>query len=85
MANFESPQYVVFPTLTLALYQAAAYHASGQLQEAERLYRAILAAQTNYPDASHNLGLLEAQTGQPTGGLQNLKAALEASPNHGPY
>ena len=29
-----------------------------QMQDAERLYRAILQAQPNHPDASHNLGVL---------------------------
>ena len=30
----------------------------GKLQDAERLYRAILQSQPEHPDANHNLGIL---------------------------
>ena len=41
-----------------ALQQGIAAHKEGKLQEAERLYRAILQSQPSHPDASHNLGVL---------------------------
>ena len=41
----------------------------GKLQDAERIYRAILQAQPNHPDANHNLGVLVVSVGrrQPIG------------------
>lgn len=75
------------PLLTIdqALQQAIAHHRAGRLQEAERLYRAIILTQPTHCDANHNLGVLAAQVKQPAGGLSYLKAALEANPNQGQY
>ena len=63
------------------LQQAIAHHQAGQLQNAERLYRAILQAQPSHPDANHNLGVLAVQVKQPAAGLPHFKVALEANPN----
>jgi thioredoxin-like negative regulator of GroEL len=41
-----------------ALQQGIEAHKEGKLQEAERLYRAILQSKPVYPDANHNLGVL---------------------------
>lgn len=75
------------PTLPLAaaLQQAITHHQAGQLQQAERLYRAILQAQPNHPDANHNLGVLAVQVKQPAAGLPHFKGALEANPNQSQY
>ena len=40
------------------LQQGLFAHNAGDLQEAERLYRAILQVQPNHPDANHKLGLI---------------------------
>ena len=45
-------------TVDQALQQGVAAHNEGKLQEAERLYRAILKTQPTHPDANHNLGLI---------------------------
>ncbi len=46
-------------TIDEALQQAVAAHKEGKLQDAERLYRAILAVSSfAHPDANHNLGML---------------------------
>ena len=45
-------------TIEQALHQGATAHKAGKLQEAERLYRAILQSQPLHPDANHNLGLI---------------------------
>jgi len=68
-----------------ALRQGIARHQSGQLEEAERLYRGILEAQPNHPDAHHNLGVLAVQVNQADAGLPHLKAALELNPSHGQF
>ena len=45
-------------TIEQALQQGVAAHKEGKLQDAERLYRAILQSQPKHPDANHNLGVL---------------------------
>jgi len=65
-------------TVDQALQQAVAHHQAGQLQDAERLYRAILQTQPDHPDANHNLGILAVQVRQPVASLPHFKAALEA-------
>jgi len=52
-------------TIDQALQQGIAAHKEGKLQDAERLYRAILQAQPNHPDANHNLGVLAVAVGKP--------------------
>ncbi len=72
-------------TAEIVLEQAVAHHRAGRVQEAERLYRAILHAVPNHSDANHNLGVLAVQVKQPVASLPYLQAALEANPNHGQY
>ena len=45
-------------TLDEALQKAIEAYKAGQIQEAERLYTAILKAQPKLPDANHNMGVL---------------------------
>ena len=47
-----------------ALQQGIAAHRAGKLQEAERLYRAIIGVQPQHPDANHNLGILAFEAGK---------------------
>ena len=68
-------------TVTEALSEATSHHQQGRLQEAEHLYRAILANQPAHPEANHNLGVLALQVGKPALGLPYLKAALEGAPH----
>ena len=63
------------------LQQAVAAHKAGDLQEAEKLYRAILNTQTDHPDANHNLGILAISVGKAEEALPHFKKALEANPN----
>ena len=67
-------------TLDQALQQGIAAHKEGKLQDAERLYRAILQAQPNHPDANHNLGVLAVAVGKPLEAIPLFKLALEANP-----
>ena len=62
-----------------ALQQGIAAHKEGNLQDAERLYRAILQAQPNHPDANHNLGVLAVAVGKPVEAIPLFKLALEAN------
>lgn len=62
------------------LQQAVDYHSAGRLPEAERLYRVILGANSQEPDAAHNLGVLLLQQGRSEAALPFLRTALELRP-----
>ena len=63
-----------------ALQQGIAAHKEGKLQEAERLYRAILQSQPQHADANHNLGVLAVSVNKTEAALPLFKTALEANP-----
>ena len=67
-------------TIDQALLQGVAAHKEGKLQDAERLYRAILQAQPKHPDANHNLGVLAVAVGKPLKAIPLFKLAVEANP-----
>ena len=63
-----------------ALRQGVAAHKDGKVQEAERLYRAILQSQPLHPDANHNLGVIAVSVNKTESALPLFKTALEANP-----
>ena len=67
-------------TIEQALQQGVAAHKEGKLQDAERLYRAILQSQPGHPDANHNLGVLAVSVNKAEAALPLFKVALEANP-----
>ena len=67
-------------TIEQALQQGVAAHKEGKLQDAERLYRAILQSQPLHPDANHNLGVLALSVNKADAALPVFKTALEANP-----
>ena len=67
-------------TTEQALQQGVAAHKEGKLQDAERLYRAILQSQPAHPDANHNLGVLAVSVNKAEAALPLFKTALEANP-----
>ena len=72
-------------TIDQTLKQAIAHHQASQLEDAEKLYLAILKTHPNHPEANHKMGVLAVQTKQPLAGLSYLMTALEANPAHGQY
>ena len=72
-------------TLDEALQKAVEAHKGGQIQEADRLYTAILQAQPKHPDANHNMGVLAVGVGKVQEALPFFKTALEANPSIGQY
>lgn len=60
--------------------QAVTSHRDGDLQEAERLYKMVLADQPTHPDANHNLGALAASVNQLEIALQLFETALSQNP-----
>ena len=67
-------------TIDQALQQGVLAHKEGKLQDAERLYRAILKSQPNHPDANHNLGVLAVAVGKPAEAVSLFELALGANP-----
>ena len=68
-------------TIEQALQRGIVAHRAGNLEEAERLYRAILGSHPNHPDANHNLGVLAVTVSQFEASLPFFKTALEANPD----
>jgi len=67
-------------TIDQALKKAVEAHKAGKVQDADRLYTAILKKQPKHPDANHNLGLLAVSVGKTSKALPFLKTALETNP-----
>lgn len=67
-------------SIVVRLTEAVAHHQAGRLAEAERLYRAVLAADAAQPDAVHLLGLLAHQRGQHEEALRLISRALRIAP-----
>jgi len=72
-------------TIEQALLKAVEAHKAGKLQDAERLYRAILQAKPKHPDANHNLGVLAVSVNMSQAALPLFKTALEANPSQGQF
>lgn len=70
----------VSTALDQQLQEAVAWHAAGQLAEAEQGYRAILQAQPEHTQANYNLGVLLLQQGQAKAARPCFAAALQSSP-----
>jgi len=68
-------------TIDQALQKAVEAHKAGQVQEADRLYTAILKAQPKHPDANHNMGVIAVGVGKIDAALPFFRTALEANPN----
>ena len=67
------------------LQQGASAQKAGQMQEARRLYTAILKVQPKHPDANHNMGLLFVGFGKIELALSFFKTALEANPSNAKF
>ena len=63
-----------------ALQHGLAAHKQGKLQDAERLYQAILQSQPTHADANYNLGLIAVSLNKVALALPLFKTALEAFP-----
>ena len=67
-------------TIKQTLQQGVTAHKEGKLQDAERLYRAILQSQPAHPDANHNLGVIAVSVDKADAALPLFRTALEANP-----
>jgi protein O-GlcNAc transferase len=62
------------------LQKGAQQHQSGRLDEAEEIYRRLLAYDANDADALHLLGLLLSQRGDPVAGRELIRRAIAIRP-----
>lgn len=85
MINADLSQQKAALIIDQLLQQAIEFHQAGQLQNAERLYRAVLQMQPSHSDAKHNLSLIAEQIKQVVADLPKYKAALEADPAQGQH
>ena len=67
-------------TIEQALQRGVTAHNSGNLQEAELVYQAILQSHPKHPDANHNLGLIAISVNQIATALPLFKTALDVNP-----
>ncbi len=65
-----------------ALTLAVQHHEAGQLPEAERIYRQILQAESDQPDALHLLGMLAHQVRQHETALDLIQRATKSNPQN---
>jgi tetratricopeptide (TPR) repeat protein len=63
------------------LAEAVSLHQAGRLDEAERMYRAVLREEPAQVDALHLLGLVAQQRGRPAEAVQWISQALQHRPN----
>ena len=68
-------------TVSQAFELALQHHRAGHLNEAEALYRQILAVQSDHPDAWHNLGLSLSQRAQWGEAVAAFRRAIELNPD----
>lgn len=66
------------------LRRALDHHQQGQLEQAETLYRDVLAIMPQNADALHYLGVLESQRGHRDAGLSLIDRAIAANPRSAP-
>jgi predicted O-linked N-acetylglucosamine transferase (SPINDLY family) len=72
-------------TAQQALDLAMQHHRAGRLSDAENIYRQILAAQPNHPDALHMLGVVALQVGNFQVAVDLISRAIAVNPNMAGY
>src|SRR2546425_13233060 len=63
-----------------AFHEAARLHGAGKLDEAERLYNAVLASNADHFGALHSLGIIAAQRRKFSAADELLRRALSVDP-----
>jgi protein O-GlcNAc transferase len=70
---------------TAAFSAALAHHEAGRLDQAQALYRAILAGDPDHAESLHLLGLITAQRGSPEAGVDIIRRAMSLAPGCAPH
>jgi len=68
-----------------ALQVAIAHHHAGRLQQAESIYRQILAVRPNHAEALNLLGAISGQLGRPDQAIDLIRRAIAAAPDNPVY
>lgn len=79
-----SPEPVHMMSTYEAVRLAIEFHRNGRLGEAEALYRRVLEADPDQPDALHYLGVLSHQTGRSDEAIDKIQRSLELVPDNAP-
>jgi len=72
-------------SLSEALSIAVTHHRAGRLEQAEALYRQILAVEPQHAEALHLLGVVAYQRGQPAVAVELINRAIGLAPGVGLY
>ena len=65
-----------------ALAKGVELHKAGQLGLAKELYASVIQLEPRHPDANHNIGVIEMDTGNISAAVPLLKIALEENPEN---
>ncbi len=68
-----------------AMQVAVEYHRAGQLQQAEAIYRQVIAADARHAMAHHLLGVLAMQARQPDVAIAQIQRAIALEPNQAAF
>ena len=72
-------------TLQQSIDRATELHRAGHLQEAERMYRQILAIDANIPDVLQLLGIVSSQLGRHEAAVELIRKAIAINPRAAVY
>lgn len=72
-------------TIDQAMQLAVHNHQTGQLAQAEEIYRRVLIQQPNNPDALHLLGVIAHQAGRLDAGIELIRQAIAINPGLAHY
>ena len=73
------------PTIAEMCEEGLGHHQAGRLTDAERIYRAVLAADPNHVDALHLLGVVASQVGQHEMAVVCIRRAIELTGRSRPF
>jgi protein O-GlcNAc transferase len=66
--------------LNRTIQVAAQHHQAGRLEQAEKIYHQIVAEHPNHVGALHSLGVVKAQLGRPSSGVEYIRQAIGLAP-----
>ena len=72
-------------TIQQTFHLAVQRHQAGRLQQAEQLYRQILAQQPNHADALNHLGMIARQVGHHDVAMDLIRKAIGLAPDRPAY
>ena len=65
--------------------KALALHQAGEVEKAQRIYKAVLKKAPNSSDATHLMGVTYRQLGYPQRAFEYIQKAIELAPDRAPY